>query len=244
MSFSAVDPRSNIREYLNRKTSSRVAIKAALSVIVEQLPGTMIFGGMLRDFALRNGRKFASDIDLVAMSERSEVYSAIEKFDPKQNKFGGYRFSIGRTVFDIWAFKDTWAFQKEFVEGRAVEDLLRTTFFNVDAAAYDLSNGKFYCREDWAEAIESRLLELNLPQNPSINSMMKRAIKLACAKDFSVGPNLAKFLVEHMKLKDLDRVGSLFMIGLKNHVEAGINSPYRFEPQKPLLISPQGIYLE
>lgn len=237
MSFSAVDPRSNIREYLNRKTSSRVAIKAALTGIVEKLPGTMIFGGMLRDFALKKGRRFASDIDLVSTVEKEKIYSAIKSFDPKQNKFGGYRFSVGRTAFDIWAFQDTWAFRQGYVEGHEVEDLLKTTFFNVDAAAYDLSNGKFYCEDSWAEAIELRLLELNLPQNPSINSMMKRAIKLACAKDFAIGPKLGAFLVQNMKLKDLDRIGSIFMIGLKNHVESGIDAPYNFEPQKQLLIS-------
>lgn len=237
VSFSNVDPRPNIREYLNRKTPSRVIVKDALTEIVEKLPGTMIFGGMLRDFALKNGRKFASDIDLVSMEESEKIYSVIKLFEPKQNKFGGYRFSVGRTVFDIWSFQDTWAFRQGYVEGREVEDLLKTTFFNVDAAAYDLSSGRFYCEDGWVSAIESRLLELNLPQNPSVNSMMKRAIKLACLKGFSVGPKLAKFLVQNMRLKDLDRIGSFFMIGLKKHVELGIDAPYCFEPQKKLLIS-------
>lgn len=235
MSFDAVDPRSNIREYLNRKTPSRAAVKSAISGIVDQLHGTLIFGGMLRDFALKNGRKFASDIDLVSLSGRAEIHSAVAQFNPSQNKFGGYRFAVGRTAFDIWSFRDTWAFQEGFVEGNAVEDLLKTTFFNVDAAAYDLSNGKFFCVEGWVEAIETRLLELNLAQNPSLNNMMKRAVRLACGKDFSVGPKLGSFLVANINLRDLDRVGSLFMIGLKSHVEAGLTTPYRFEPQKPLL---------
>lgn len=235
MSFAAVDPRSNIREYLNRKTPSRAAVKSAISGIVEQLQGTLIFGGMIRDFALKNGRKFASDIDLVSLSTRAEIHSAIAQFNPRQNKFGGYRFSVGRTAFDIWSFQDTWAFQHGFVEGNVVEDLLKTTFFNVDAAAYDLSNGKFFYAEGWVEAIETRLLELNLAQNPSPNNMMKRAVKLACGEDLSVGPKLGAFLVQNIKLRDLDRVGSLFMIGLKNHVETGLATPYRFDPQKPLL---------
>ncbi len=235
MTFSAVDPRPNIREYLNRGTASRAAIKATIHSILERLPGTMIFGGMVRDFALRKGRVFVSDIDLVSMASREDIGLAIAEFRPSQNKFGGFRFAVGKTLFDIWAFEDTWAFRQGFVEGKVAEDLLKTTFFNVDAAAYDLSSGKFFCADGWVSAIESRILDLNLPQNPSVRSMMKRAIKLACGKEFTVGNRLGSFLVENINLSDLDRVGCMFMLGLKRHVEGGLSTPYSFEPQKSLL---------
>lgn len=235
MSFSAVDPRSNIREYLNRKTAPRAAIKETLDLLVQKLPNTMIFGGMLRDFALKNGRRFVSDIDLVSMANRSEIHAAIAQFSPESNKFGGFRFSVRKTLFDIWAFEDTWAFRQGFVEGKTVEDLLKTTFFNVDAAAYNLTSGKFYCIENWAKAIEARILDINLPQNPSIDGMMNRAIKMACWKEFGIGSELAKFLIEHISLHHLDRVGCMFMLGLKKHVEAGFKTPYHFDPQKSFL---------
>lgn len=235
MSFSAVDPRSNIREYLNRKTAPRAAIRETLDFLVKNLPNTMIFGGMLRDFALKNGRRFVSDIDLVSMASRTDIHSAIAQFSPESNKFGGFRFSVRKTLFDIWAFEDTWAFRQGFVEGKTVENLLQTTFFNVDAAAYNLSNGKFYCMDKWANAIEERVLDINLPQNPSVDSMMGRAIKMACGKEFGIGSDLAKFLIEHINLRHLDRVGCMFMLGLKRHVESGSEKPYRFDPQKSFL---------
>jgi len=235
VNFSAVDPRSNIREYLNRKTAPRAAIKGTLDSLIKDLPDTMIFGGMLRDFALKNGRRFVSDIDLVSMASRSEIHSAIAQFGPESNKFGGFRFSVRKTLFDIWAFEDTWAFRQGFAEGKAVEDLLKTTFFNVDAAAYNLSSGKFYYAAGWVSAIEHRILDINLPQNPSIESMMLRAIKMACGKEFGIGSGLAKFLIEHINLRHLDRVGCMFMLGLKKHVENGLKTPYRFDPQKSFL---------
>lgn len=235
MSFSAVDPRSNIREYLTRKTAPRAAIKETLELLVHNLPNTMIFGGMLRDFALKNGRRFVSDIDLVSMANRSEIHAAIAQFSPELNKFGGFRFSVRKTLFDIWAFEDTWAFRQGFVEGKSVEDLLKTTFFNVDAAAYNLTTGKFICIESWAKAIEARILDINLPQNPSIDGMMNRAIKMACWKEFGIGSELAKFLIDHISLNHLDRVGCMFMLGLKKHVEADSKVPYHFDPQKSFL---------
>lgn len=235
MSFAAVDPRSNVREYLNRETAPRAAIKETLNLLVENLPETLIFGGMLRDFALKRGRQFVSDIDLVSMGSSSDIQAAIAHLQPEQNKFGGFRFSVGRTLFDIWAFEDTWAFRQGFVEGQTVEDLLKTTFFNVDAAAYNLSSGKFFCSENWAKAIQSRVLDINLPENPSVESMMNRAIKMACGKEFEIGNGLAQFLVENISLHRLDRLGCMFMLGLKKHVESGLKAPYRFDPQKSLL---------
>lgn len=235
MTFATVDPRANIRRYLNRETASRVAIKNNLDVVVERLNGTMIFGGMLRDFALKRGGMFVSDIDLVTMSAQNEIRAAIAPFCPAQNKFGGFRFAVGKTLFDIWAFEDTWAFRQGLVEGKRLEDLLKTTFFNVDAAAYALSSGKFYYADGWVEAIESRLLDINLPQNVSVQGMMKRAIKLACGMDFSIGGRLARFMVRNINLRDLDRVGCTFMLDLKRHVESGLDTPYSFDPQRSFL---------
>lgn len=58
---------------------------------------------------------------------------------------------------------------------------------------------------------------------------------MACGKEFGIGSGLAKFLIEHISLHHLDRVGCMFMLGLKKHVENGLETPYRFDPQKSFL---------
>jgi hypothetical protein len=230
-----VDLRTNIRKYLERTTTKRTAIIELLNSVTANLSDTLIFGGMLREFALKNGRQFSSDIDLVAMVSHKELYDSIVHFNPEQNKFGGFRFSIEKILIDIWAFEDTWAFREGFVKGRGIEDLLKTTFFNVDAVAYNLSTGELFYSEDWARGIHSRILDINLLQNPSIEKMARKAIKMACVKEFSIGSALAKFLIDNIEICDLNQTEYGFMVGLKKHVEYGHKTPYLFDPQLSLL---------
>lgn len=229
------DIRTSVRGYLNHDSLERSAIKNTLDSIVAQLPETVIFGGMLRDFALGRARVFSSDIDLVSLAGRDEIAKAVACFSPTTNKFGGFRFSKDRQVFDIWAFEDTWAFRQRLVDGQELSDLLKTTFFNVDASAYSLTNGRYIYSPVWEEGIKSRILEINLAENPSPDRMYFRAIKLACEKDFSVGPELTKFLLKNLNLRHLDRVGCMFMLGLKKHADYGIPEPYTFKPQRSFL---------
>lgn len=230
-----IDTRSSVRGYLNHETVERAAIRETLSLIATELPETVIFGGMLRDFALGNARAFSSDIDLVSLASQEDISKAIARYSPVRNKFGGFRFFVGKRLFDIWAFEDTWAFRQGLVEGRELNDLLKTTFFNVDASAYSLKTGQFFCSDEWEEGIRSRLLEINLADNPSPDRMINRSIRMACEKEFSIGVGLAKFLVEHINLRYLDRMGCMFMLGLKKHIEYGLDKPFKFEPQRSLL---------
>lgn len=233
--------RSSVRGYLNHETLERTAIRRTLDSLASELPETVIFGGMLRDFALGNARYFSSDIDLVSLASQDDISRAVARFSPKRNKFGGFRFSVGKRLFDIWAFEDTWAFREGLVEGRELSDLLKTTFFNVDASAYSLKTGKLYCSKEWEEGIRSRLLEINLADNPSPDRMVLRSIRMACEKKFSVGVGLGKHLVEHISLRNLDRVSCMFMLGLKRHIEHGRDEPFKFEPQQSLMSTSQSL---
>ena len=226
--------RACVRGYLTYQSAERAALKDTLDSIVSQLPETVIFGGMLRDFALGRARDFSSDIDLVSVSSSEEIARAIAKYSPTRNKFGGFRFVKDRQVFDIWAFEDTWAFRQGLVDGHELRDLLKTTFFNVDAFAYSLTNGDCYYSEDWISSIRSRVLDINLAENPSPERMTRRAIRFGCELNFAVGSELAAFLLRHIRLQHLDRVGCLFMLQLKKHVESGANTPFRFSPQSSL----------
>ncbi len=229
------DVRTKIRGYINHNSLERATLKDTLNTIASDLPETVIFGGMIRDFALGSARTFSSDIDLVSLASREDIAKAIACFSPVRNKFGGFRFIRNKQVFDIWAFDDTWAFRQGLAKGTELTDLLKTTFFNVDASAYSLNKDHCIYSTEWSDGIKSRLLDINLSDNPFPERMYLRAIKLACNKDLSIGPKLAEFLMSHLKLQHLDRVGCMFMLGLKKHIEYGINEPYTFKPQINLL---------
>lgn len=228
--------RDSVRGYLNHNNAERMAIRATLDSIKSRLPDneTVIFGGMLRDFALGNARAFSSDIDLVSVATRDDIAKAVEQFSPHRNKFGGYRFAVKGQVYDIWAFEDTWAFREGFVKGADLLDLLKTTFFNVDASAYSITRDCCYISPVMQSSIDAKVLDINLAENPSPDGMVRRAIRLGCEEDFAIGEALATFLLRRLRLQHLDRLGCMFMLGLKRHVELGLKSPYRFSAQPSL----------
>lgn len=231
----ADDIKESVRSYINRQNTVRAELKTTLGSIVSALPETVIFGGMIRDFALGDARHFFSDIDLVTLGSKGDIEKAIAKYNPKQNKFGGFRFVANKQVYDLWAFEDTWAFRQGYVEGHKLEDLLKTTFFNVDASAYSLTSDCIYISEECLKAIEDRVLDINLTANPAPQRMVKRAIRYGLEKDFAIGPRLAEYMVKRINLHHLNRMDCLFMLGLKDHVERDYKHPYTFSPQPSLL---------
>ena len=230
----AADIKESVRSYINRQNTVRTELKTTLESIVSELPETVIFGGMIRDFALGDARNFLSDIDLVSLGSKEVIAKAVAVYRPVQNKFGGFRFVANKQVYDLWAFEDTWAFRQGHVDGKKLEDLLKTTFFNVDASAYSLTSDCIYISEECLAGIESRVLEINLPINPAPQQMVKRAIRYGLEKDFSIGPKLAAYMVKRINLHHLDRMSCAFMLGLKEHVERGYTYPYEFTYQPSL----------
>ncbi len=224
-----------VRQYLNHGSAERVALKSVLDALVSGLPETVIFGGMLREFALGNARDFTSDIDLVTLESRQEIYRVIAPFSPIENKFGGFRFVVAKRRFDIWAFDDTWAFREGIVRGSGFGDLLRTTFFNLDAAALHLGRKELFWTESYKLGIEKRVLEINLVENPFPERMVRRAIRMALEKDLAIGANLAAFILAHARPDDLDWESQLFFEGLENHVHTRGDRSYTFAPQKSVL---------
>ncbi|WP_295531289.1 hypothetical protein [uncultured Pseudacidovorax sp.] len=174
-----------------------------LSTIQTKLPGTAVFGGMLRDFALGKIRSFDSDIDLVSHEPAQEILAAIEIFQPTVNRFGGFRFVTGAHRFDIWSLLDTWAFSEHLIECRCFEDILQTTFFNLDAALYNLSSRKLFLGRGYEDAALNRILDINLEANPNPDKMVRRAISMLLNENVGFSPKLCNFIIKHAKSNDV-----------------------------------------
>lgn len=229
--------RSSVRKYLDYQNLERATLKDTLDQIVDQLPDTVIFGGMLRDFALGKARKFDSDLDLVAFATQEKIAEVIAGFRPTKNKFGGFRFTKDKRVFDIWAFEDTWAFKAGYVEGRKFPDLLRTTFFDIDSFAYNLTTGKCYYTEDWVKAVELKVININLPHNPSPQNMIRRAVRLCCSQDLGIAKELAQYIVSNMNLQHFGRLEAKFLLALREHFNRGEPGAFRYDLQSSLQLA-------
>lgn len=152
---------------------------------------------MLRDLALVGSAGFSSDIDIVTTAPASELKNAISSFFPVQNRFGGYRFVVRGCSFDIWRLEDTWAFKQGFLDIRGFEDLLNTTFFNLDAIAFHLTRKDILARPTYFSELQKGILDINLQANPNPEGMAARALRLVQFKDVSLSPRLSEYVIRH-----------------------------------------------
>lgn len=162
-----------------------------------RLPDSVIFGGMLRDLALVGSAGFSSDIDIVTTAPASDLKNAISSFFPVQNRFGGYRFTKQGCSFDIWRLEDTWAFKQGFVAISGFDDLLNTTFFNLDAIAYHLTRRSILTQPNYFSALQTGILDINLEANPNPERMAARALRLVQFKDVFLSPRLSEYVIRH-----------------------------------------------
>lgn len=234
---------NSVRKYIKYSSAERRVLDNTLSLISSKLPETAIFGGMLREFSLGNAKNFSSDIDLVSLANHGEIYHAIKEFNPSKNKFGGFRFLVGKQLYDIWSFEDTWAFREGIIKGDKLTDLLNTTFFNLDSAIFHLSKNECNVPDNYQKWINNSLLELNLRDNPSPSNMARRAIKMAIEKKLAIGPMLASFLISQKIESSNDLITDLFIKGIQKHLESDSENNYVFQPQKSFITSPHKAYL-
>ena len=190
---------------------------------------------MIREFALGNARSFFSDIDLVTLSSRSDLENAIEKFNPVLNKFDGFRFVANTRRFDIWSLPDTWAFRQGIVIGGSFDDLLKTTFFNVDAATFHLSTKQLNLLDGYEQSIKERVLDINLLKNPQPENMIRRAMSLVIYRQMGLSSKLSDYVVRNNSLVSLSQMEERVLARVRDHVEAGNNNVFRLDPQRGLI---------
>lgn len=225
----------NFRRRLDRFLLSRRPAKAAaretLRAISGQLPDSVVFGGMLRDLALVGSAGFSSDIDVVTNASPVELLEAIVKFSPERNRFGGYRFVTNGCSFDIWCLADTWANREGLVSVNSFNDLLATTFFNLDAVAYHLTSQKILVREDYFDALSQRLLDINLERNPNPRGVALRALKLVQHKNVRLSPRLCAYVLANLDVKGVDGSQAPILRSLADHFDAAPHNAFLYAPQ-------------
>lgn len=226
----------NLGDYLGRRTVGRPKLKQAIAEVISALPDTVIFGGMIREFALGNARGFVSDIDLVSTASQAEISLAVAKYQAVRNKFGGFRFVIEKQRFDVWSLSDTWAFKSGFAFGETFADLLTTSFFNVDAACYHVDKKELLCLAGYDGWMQMRILDINLLQNPQPPSMARRALVLMQTRQLGVTRRLAEYIAIHIENQTLTWIDQLLINKLREFLIRDGQDEFRFSPQAELVV--------
>lgn len=187
----------NIANKIQQYFSDNIVVGRFIEKLSDELPETVVFGGMIRDFSLNSSQLFKSDIDLVTMADNDSIYSVISSYNPVVNKFDGFRFAMNGQMFDIWSFKDTWAIREGFVQQNSMNDLCGTTFFNLDAAYLPLKDTEIVCSTNFITGVKNRVLDINLHESLVPKKMVAKAIYLSINNQLSISPRLQAFIIEH-----------------------------------------------
>jgi len=188
--------KKRVRRFFEYVPEERRTVSKVLRDL-ENVADVYVFGGLMRDLALYGIDDFNSDIDLVVKpNDLVEFKRILGTYGFSQNKFGGYRLQSQRWLFDIWEFKNTWAFRENHISPHSKRSLIETTFFNWDAILYDCKSNQIICDDNYLHAIAHRNLDINLRKNPNkINSLI-RALKFIVKDGAHTGTGLTNFIIE------------------------------------------------
>lgn len=165
-----------------------------------------LIGGAVRDMVYSTSRRFMSDLDFVVEVVDRQAYRALtEEFCALPNRFGGYRIALNGIHLDFWDAKQTWASAEGHVHVDTLEDVLKTTFFNIDAIIYVLDEHCIKMQNGTREALDNRFLDINLHPNPNPLGAAVRALRRMCQFEMSASEKLARFVAEQMDAHGWDK---------------------------------------
>lgn len=214
---------------------------------LDKIGAAAVFGGMIRDIAFGGVLSFKSDVDLVVESDDEEALAfALRNHEFVRNRFGGYRVRLNHWFVDVWLAKNTWAFVNGYVNGGGLLDLPKTTFFNWDAAVYELRSQRLRHIGGYFAAIQSRTLDINLAANPNPHGLAHRTMKMIRQKNARLTPRLASFLWQHLRGASENtpdestlRFRENLIKRLDCHLEHSPLLPFEYEPVSASLFAPE-----
>lgn len=167
-----------VDDFINNK---RIGCKEfdRLFDIIEDMGQVIIIGGAIRDIILKD--KIPRDIDIIVDTPEN-LDKLLCFFDSvSKNRFSGYKIKINDIDIDIWSLDSHWAFKNRILS-KSIDNIMFTTFLNIDSLVYDYSNKKSYF-ELFNESIRKRSLDITLNdeyiyENPTIEINVLRMLIL------------------------------------------------------------------
>lgn len=159
----------------------------------------VIFGGVLRDLVFYGPAKRPRDVDIVVDCSSEQLRSWLSDFSYKTTRFGGFKLEFKKWNFDIWPLEDTWAFATGHM-APTFDNLPKTTFFNIEGIAAQLNTTPGRKRTlysfGFANAISSRILDINFEPNPFPQLCIIRGLLTALRYNLLVSTRLGRYMTE------------------------------------------------
>jgi hypothetical protein len=201
-----------LRDRVSRFLSSRARLKAPLIAVLRRfrerrLPA-VIFGGALRDLMVHGPTTEPRDVDVVVDGASIEDLTKLfQDVVVRRTRFGGLHLNVRGWMVDVWPLSDTWALRVLGVGCRDFQALTFTTFLNVEAVVIDLANGRMgrqIYSSGFFEAIRTRILDINLEENPFPELSAIRTLVTASTLKYGMSKRLARYVVHHLTSAPLE----------------------------------------
>jgi hypothetical protein len=214
--------------------SSRPNAKAMIESL-ESNSELLLFGGCIRDYMEHGFHQIPRDFDIVLSNSDQNLFELLQSINcsMKPNKFGGFKVIIDDLKFDFWHLKDTWAFKNNKVSYNNINDLNKTVFLNIDAAFYNLSNRCLY-DEYFTNAINNKVLDIILTENPFPDLNITKAFKLKHKYDLGLSKQLSTYFINWVNKQESKTIAleKLKNVEIKRYKSLSINWDYEYEFNK------------
>jgi hypothetical protein len=197
--------RERFNGFLANHSEWKAPLRGTLRRITDNSWNAVIFGGVLRDLMLLDSAELPRDVDIVVEGvETSELERVFADLIQDRNRFGGLRLRAKGWLIDIWTLKSTWAFRERLKESISFDNLVQTTFLNVEAVAAELpiqpGRPRPFYSAGFFEATERKVLDINFEPNPYPGLCVVRSIMTALRLDWVMSRRLGTYIVQHASL--------------------------------------------
>ena len=156
-----------------------------------------LIGGILREYRDKGYIQELRDADFVIkVTDRKRWNDLLEKYQPRKNRFNGFKLICSGLLVDIWELKETWAYREGVIKcdpEEYVKYLPCTVFLNIDAIIYDLKEDVWY-DEIYREALKTGLIDIVLEKNPYVLLNIVRAMVLRRKYKMKYSDSLCKLI--------------------------------------------------
>lgn len=182
--------------YLKTSVLSQEALD--LLAEIEKLTDIVLFSGVIRDYALKR-QVNVRDVDFTLKSSIvGDVFiqSALESREHRLNSFGGYKFSAGALVMDMWPMDRTWGIMRQQQEA-SIENLVKSAFFNFSAVAYSFEHEEFYIHEAFDGFLKNREIDIVYEENPNVPLCILNSMYYSDLLKMRISSRLRDWLLFH-----------------------------------------------
>jgi hypothetical protein len=205
--------RKRVSAFLLSKSPRRAPLTNLLRRIAEQRLDAVLFGGTLRDLMRYGPAKDPRDVDVVVDGASVEqLASMFRDVLVRRTRFGGLHLNTKGWMIDIWPLSDTWAVRERRAGTGDFEALTRTTFLNVEAVTIELKIGHQHRKihsSGFFEGHRSRVLDINLEENPFPELAVVRTLITAAKLRYSLSKRLANYVLRYAGRTPLEQLVSV-----------------------------------